>query len=97
MGILAIEDSILFDTRCFAGWLYHYRERIRNACSNEEISLDTYKLGILKMIRYSKAWADRFRFEGDILHAVSKEQILERGETAIQKASRLRSKRKRKS
>lgn len=92
MSILAIEDSILFDTRCFAAWLYHFRERITSACYRENISLDTYKEGILKMIRGSGLLPGRFRFESDVIHASTKEQILERCETAIKNAGKIRRK-----
>ena len=95
MSTIAIKDSLLYEPRCFAAWLYHYRVRIRNACSRDDISLSTYKEGVLKMIRHSALLAGRFRFEGDVIHAGTKEQILERCEIAIKNARKIR-KRKRK-
>lgn len=92
MRTITVEESLLYDSRCFAAWLYHFRERITSACYRENISLDTYKEGILKMIRRSGLLPGRFRFESDVIHASTKEQILERCETAIKNAGKIRRK-----
>ena len=44
------------------------------------------------MIRWSGQLPGRFRFESDVSHAGTKEQILERCETAIKNAGKIRRK-----
>lgn len=91
--VLTVEESILSDPKCFSHWLYRYRERIRAGYEREDISLDVFRSTILRMISRSAEWAGRFGFECDLNRARTKEQILQRCETAVAKAARVKRKR----
>lgn len=85
-----LKESLLYNPKCFASWLNAYYDRIKAACENDEISLETFKTGVLKMIRKAASWSGRDRFICDVYNYRTKEQILERCEIAIKNARKLR-------
>jgi hypothetical protein len=85
-----VEKSLLGNRKCFASWLNHYWKRIEAACYNEEISVKTFKEGVLKMIEPAMAWPGRDAFICDVYGYKTKPQILERCETAIKNARKIR-------
>lgn len=85
-----VEESLLGNRKCFAFWLNYYWERIEAACYNEEISVKTFKDGIMQMIRPAASWPGRDAFICDVYDYKTKPQILERCETAIENARKKR-------
>ena len=84
------DKSLLNNKKCFASWLNHYWERIEAASRNEEISVKTFKEGILKMIEPAASWPGRDAFICDVYGYKTKPQILERCETAIKNARKIK-------
>jgi hypothetical protein len=87
-----VEESLVGNRNCFAHWLHFFWDRIEAASHNEEISVRTFKEGILTMIKPAASWSGRDRFICDLYDYRTKAQILERCEIAINNARKIRSK-----
>ena len=80
------KESFLWNPRGFAYWLYRHYERIQAACFNDEIPFKVFRNGVLEMIRRADSLPGRDRFICDVYDYKTKEQILERCESAIENA-----------
>lgn len=88
-NFVAPERSIIFNPWSFSFYLYRNRSRIWIGCEREDVSLETYKKGILQFISKAKPWDAKVRFEQDIKKAKTKQAVLDRCEHALKRAAEI--------
>lgn len=88
---IPIEQTILFDSRSFASYLYEAKDWLEEACTRSDVSLNAYKDRILELISEAKNWPGRYRFICDINSYRSKVQCFERCFMAIENSKKYRS------
>lgn len=86
----SLRESLIGNTKCFASWLWHFWDRIEAASRNDEISVRTFKEGVLMMIKPAAPWRGKDGFICDVYDYTTKAQILERCQIAILNARKIK-------